>query len=204
MKRRPRRTADEAKSAILEAAARRLVESGPDALRLQEIAEEAGISHPAILHHFGSREGLLQAVVEHVTHQLHEDLIRRLAEPSPDGALMFERVAQTLSTEGHARIIGWLLLGGHDPFDAPILRDGFRAIAEFLHQQRVEHAAGKNVPTYEDTVFTIALSAFALFGHALSGESTFKMAGLPTTRALDRRFREWFAAMLTAHLQGTS
>src|SRR5688572_30471509 len=142
MKRRARRTADEAKAAILEAAARRLAERGPDALRLQEIADEAGISHPAVLHHFGSREGLLRAVVEHVTRELHEDLMKRLAEPVPDGALMFDRVAQTLSTEGHARVIGWLLLGGHDPFDAPFLRDGFRAIAGFLHAQRVLHAEG--------------------------------------------------------------
>ncbi len=35
---------------------------GPAGLRLQEVAKAAGVSHPTILHHFGSREGLIQAL----------------------------------------------------------------------------------------------------------------------------------------------
>ena len=60
---RRRRNAAETRCAILEAAERRLLAGGPDAIRLQEIAADAGISHPAILHHFGSREGLVEAMV---------------------------------------------------------------------------------------------------------------------------------------------
>ena len=60
---RRRRSAAETRDAILEAAERRLVDGGPEAIRLQEIAADAGISHPAILHHFGSREGLVEAMV---------------------------------------------------------------------------------------------------------------------------------------------
>ena len=54
---RRRLPADEAKTRILEAAQKRLTEGGPDAIRLQDLAADLGISHPAILHHFGSREG---------------------------------------------------------------------------------------------------------------------------------------------------
>src|SRR6202046_1147125 len=60
--RRRRNTAD-TRPAILEAAEHRLLAGGPEAIRLQEIAADAGISHPAILHHFGSREGLVEAMV---------------------------------------------------------------------------------------------------------------------------------------------
>src|ERR1700730_12948685 len=60
---RRRRSSAETRTAILEAAERRLLGGGPEAIRLQEIAADAGISHPAILHHFGSREGLVEAMV---------------------------------------------------------------------------------------------------------------------------------------------
>ena len=60
---RRRRSAAETRSAILEAAELRFLSGGPEAIRLQEIAADAGISHPAILHHFGSREGLVEAMV---------------------------------------------------------------------------------------------------------------------------------------------
>jgi len=60
---RRRRSAAETRDAILEAAERRLLDKGPEAIQLQEIAADAGISHPAILHHFGSREGLVEAMI---------------------------------------------------------------------------------------------------------------------------------------------
>ncbi len=58
-----RRNLAETRGAILDAAERRLIDGGPDAVRLEKIAADAGVSHPAILHHFGSREGLVEAIV---------------------------------------------------------------------------------------------------------------------------------------------
>src|SRR5260221_641713 len=52
---RKRRTADEARTAMLDAAEQRLVASGPAAIRLQEVAADVGVSHPTVLHHFGNR-----------------------------------------------------------------------------------------------------------------------------------------------------
>src|SRR5215469_991121 len=51
------------RSAILDAAEKRLINGGPDAIRLEKIAADVRVSHPAILHHFGSREGLVEAMV---------------------------------------------------------------------------------------------------------------------------------------------
>src|SRR5438876_12323626 len=62
---RPRRVRTDTRNAILEAAERRLFANGPEGIRLQDIAADLGISHPAILHHFGSREGLIEALVAH-------------------------------------------------------------------------------------------------------------------------------------------
>ena len=73
---RRRRTADVARQEILEAAERRLAQSGPQGLRLQDVAADVGISHPAVLHHFGSREALVHAVIERAIVKLQEDLVR--------------------------------------------------------------------------------------------------------------------------------
>src|SRR5688572_5204467 len=63
-KKRVRRTAGAAREAILDAAEKRLAEGGPAGLRIQEIARDVGISHPTLLHHFGSRAALVEAVVD--------------------------------------------------------------------------------------------------------------------------------------------
>src|SRR5580704_8287440 len=57
---RVRRTPDQARRLILDAAQAAIARTGPEGLRLQDIAAAAGISHPLILHHFGSRGGLAQ------------------------------------------------------------------------------------------------------------------------------------------------
>ena len=58
---------------VLDAALRILAERGFDATTLQLIADEVGRSKAGLLHHFGSRDALMQAIVEHrdtVNHKL--------------------------------------------------------------------------------------------------------------------------------------
>ena len=67
---RVRRSAEEARAVILDAAETHLRARGPDGLRLKDLADEIGISHPAILHHFGSRTALVQAVMQRMTESI--------------------------------------------------------------------------------------------------------------------------------------
>src|SRR6187455_592631 len=82
---RRRRTAEQARDEILDAAEKRLRERGPDAIRLQEIAGDVGISHPAVLHHFGSREGLVAAVTERVMGKLERELLEVMVRGTETG-----------------------------------------------------------------------------------------------------------------------
>jgi AcrR family transcriptional regulator len=52
------------REALLDAAEHLLPERGAEALTLREVAREAGVSHGAPYHHFGSREALLAAIAE--------------------------------------------------------------------------------------------------------------------------------------------
>src|ERR1700681_4516097 len=79
--RRVRRTPEEAKRLILETARALVARTGPQGLRLQAIAPEAGISHPLILHHFGSRAGLVRALTREAAAELRDRLVQSMTQP---------------------------------------------------------------------------------------------------------------------------
>jgi len=53
---------------ILAVARGEFAEHGFTDARLQDIAERAGLTHPTLLYHFGSKEGLYAAVIEEAVH----------------------------------------------------------------------------------------------------------------------------------------
>jgi AcrR family transcriptional regulator len=202
---RRRRSAEDAKRAILDAAAARFAAHGPAGIRLQEIAADVGVSHPAILHHFGSREDLMRAVIERALGALREELLATLGTSNPseiDVPAMIERVFETFGGHGQARLMAWLALAGEGRRG-----DGgaffVREIAEIVHRQRlaVYAEAGRPAPSFEDSVFAILLATLALIGDALLGEPARASSGLEDPGA-GRRFRQWFAELLVAHLGG--
>ena len=202
---RRRRPAAEAQRAILDAAEQRLLAAGPDALRLQDVAADVGVSHPAILHHFGSREGLMRAVTARALAALEADLIHRLADPSDDvdAAALLERVFETLGNRGQARLVAWLVLTGLGDLPNVAAFRLVRAVAELVHARRVEagHASRED---FEDSLFAIMLAASALIGDAILGAQVRASAGLAQDRNADQRFRRWLAELLVQHLDRNS
>src|SRR6202789_945817 len=115
---RKRRTAEEARNAILDAAERLLVVSGPAGIGLQEVAGDVGVSHPTVLHHFGSREGLIEAVVARALDSLHAGLLAAVqtAPKGPDKVTaLLDSVFETMTRGGHGRAFLWLALSGYAP-----------------------------------------------------------------------------------------
>ena len=78
--RRVRRSPEEARRLILETAQALIDRTGPEGLRLQDIAAEAGISHPLILHHFKSRAGLVRALTRQTAAEFKDRLVAGLAQ----------------------------------------------------------------------------------------------------------------------------
>lgn len=70
--RRERADAARNRAAILRAAERLLVEHGPDRVSLEQVAQAAGVGKGTVFHRFGSRSGLMRALLE--------DRVRRLTE----------------------------------------------------------------------------------------------------------------------------
>jgi TetR/AcrR family transcriptional regulator, repressor for neighboring sulfatase len=199
---RRRRTAEEARHEILAAAQRRLAEGGPEAIRLQDIARDLGISHPTILHHFESREGLLQALARSAMSALNADVMRAISDPnrgaSPEAVL--DRVFETLGESGHARLLAWAALSDRAaarPRSEPH-EQSLRMIADVIHRRLTEEAraAGGRAPSREEADFTVRLVASAMVGDALIGDVVTRLAGLSDAPAVARRFRVWLAALL--------
>ena len=203
---RTRRSAAEARAAILDAAAKRLREGGPEAVRLQDVARDLGVSHPAILHHFGSRESLMKDLAAHVIEGLETELLRGLAlaanEESAQDVLM--RVFESLGDAGHARLLAWRALAGRTESEPPDPRDKtlLGALADLVHARRCAAAAERGIaaPSREDSEFVVRLGAAALLGEGVAGaEFDRSLAGAADAAERRRRFFAWFARLLVSH-----
>jgi AcrR family transcriptional regulator len=194
---RLRRTPEEARRLILDTAQELIARSGPEGLRLQEIAAAAGISHPLILHHFGSREGLVRALVQQAVDELRDKLIATMGSAESSLEQEFEQVFNAYR-DGLAQRLAWLATidpTGEQVEPATIMRD----IADSLHERRVAVAQPGAAPDRADTQMLVHLIAVAAFGDAIAGRRLWRSAGLPATDDTDRRFRRWLAALIREH-----
>jgi len=194
---RRRRSAAETRSAILEAAERRLLDGGPDAIRLQEIAAAAGISHPAILHHFGSREGLVEAMVLRGIAGLQAQFLAgwpSAKEPDVEGVL--ERFYEVASHRGMARMLAWLILSGQS---YRTMKTGLlKPAAERMHAGRVRRAQRdrRRPPELEDSLFAATHLFILVLGDSLFGPSIRRAMGLGSGPDSTRRFRRWLGKVI--------
>src|SRR6266576_1097443 len=137
---RLRRTPEEARRLILDTAQDLIARSGPEGLRLQEIAAAAGISHPLILHHFGSREGLVRALVQQAVDELRDKLIPAMRAAEWSLEQEFDEVFDAYR-DGLAQRLAWLATidpTGEAISPAAVMRD----IADSLHAMSRMTAAG--------------------------------------------------------------
>jgi len=112
---RIRRTAQEARRLILDTAADRLAQFGIKGLNVQGVARDAGISHATLLHHFGSAEGMQQALMSDMTAALVKDILSALDGKSGDDEPDIVRALfQTLAKGGHVKLIAWAAVTDQD------------------------------------------------------------------------------------------
>ena len=199
---RQRRSPEEARRLILDTAQELIVRTGPDGLRLQEIAARAGISHPLILHHFGSREGLVRALTQEAVTELRDRLIEALGSPDYSLEQQLHRVFDAFR-DGLAQRLAWLTTvdpQGQQAQTATVMRD----IADRLHARRLAAALPGAAIERADTESMIHLVAAAAFGDAIFGTQLRRSAGLDQTSETEQRFRSWLASLIREHTAKTS
>jgi len=108
-----------ARAVIRDEALRLFAEHGPDAVSVRQIGAAAGVSPGLVIHHFGSKDGLREAVDEHVLAMfgamLGELATPDLYDPAAAGSLA-EAVVRHLPPGSPVRgYLRRLLLAGGDP-----------------------------------------------------------------------------------------
>lgn len=142
---RRRRTVDDAKREILDVAAQLLERDGPDAVRVQVVAREMGVSDAAVHCHFGNREALMEALLRDVGRRMKrelQDVIDRWDAERFDVRALVSLLDDSYRRRGYGRLAGWLHLAGWRSKGSGM----FRAHAEAIHAARVERARRLGTP----------------------------------------------------------
>jgi AcrR family transcriptional regulator len=87
---------DLTKSLILDNAERLFADLGFGATSLRQIIANAGVNLAAIHYHFGSREGLIKAVLSRRLEPLNQDRLERLARSEAVGELAVDTILEAL------------------------------------------------------------------------------------------------------------
>lgn len=181
---RIRRTAEEARTVILEVAASRLASMGLEGLNISGVAKQAGMSHGTVIHHFGSTAAMREALFAQMTGALLQGIVTALGhQQSPEQIL--DRLFATLSGGGHGKLLAWLALEPQ-AFDAPSDRGAmFSSIVETIARESGHQENARQ------TVFLVALAAVGL---SISGDQLADLVGL--TGEEQQQFPTWLADRL--------
>ena len=169
---RRRLDAADARESILAAAEALLVEGGPDALRLTEVATRAGVSHPNVLYHFGSVGELQAQLAQRVAGRLAGEMAQVFAEGMSGKMPLqeaIEAVFRVFDEHGFGRLLAWLELSKNEPtFDA------LARILELLRKVITSHpllAGEENERRRRRVVPIIELVIVSAIGYGLVGKT---------------------------------
>jgi TetR/AcrR family transcriptional regulator len=120
------------REALLESALRLFAARGYDAVGVQEVVDVTGITKPTLYHYFGSKRGLLEALLETYFEQLNGRVVEA-AVYSGDLPLTLKRIVEAyfrFARENPAFYRLQLAL-----WFAPVESDGYQAVARFNRAQ---------------------------------------------------------------------
>ncbi len=164
---RVRRAPEAARDNILAAAERLLVDDGPLALKLADVAAGAGVANASVIHHFGSIDGLHAALMERMVNQLIADVLAiadQAGERDDKQEAVFQALFDVFETRGAARLAAWLELTGEWRRMTHI-RDAVRMV--ILKRASFGDVTSKQAEDLVLISVTLAMGA-GLFGHALA------------------------------------
>jgi AcrR family transcriptional regulator len=194
---RVRRSPEESRRAILEAAAVLLIEGGPRAVQVRAVAERVGMTDAGVAHHFGSRDALLLALLRHGAHRLRESVQEAAARWMDQGADVAGLVARMAAVyaEGYGELAIALHAAGWRDERSGLLDP----VVDALHQAR--RRADVPSPRKEDTRLAVAALHQALATEAVYGPAFRRSAGIsPRAASSSTRQLAWWTATLEQRL----
>lgn len=172
---RLRRTSEEARAGALVSARKLLLASGPDAITLQSVAADVGMSHTNLIHHFGSAAGLqtalMREMVSELTNTIEQAVIRLRAG---EGSMrdFVDIVFDVFDSGGAAQLAAWIVMSGESERLAPV-GEVVRSYVQNV-ERGVDNEGGQ---LHERITSATLLVTLAAFGDALIGENLRGMVG---------------------------
>lgn len=192
---RRRRSPEAARENILAAAESLLLEKGPQALKLADVAASAGVVHATVLHHFGSIDDVQTALMERMIRQLVARILDSTVagdDPQRQADAGARALFDAFESRGAARLAAWLELTGESR-RLTVVREAVREVVA----NRLARDGRVDAETAED--FILVCVALAL-GVGLFGPSLATLLGRPAgrTRELALDLIRWRMSAVTA------
>ena len=112
----PNRRGLKSRELVLDAAERVMAEHGFEAATLARVVEESGVPMSSVYHYYGSKDGMLLAVMERGAERFFADLAssdRRFGRPTQHLATVISATVQAL--ERHPDFLRWLIVFAAQP-----------------------------------------------------------------------------------------
>jgi AcrR family transcriptional regulator len=199
---RVRRSPEEARNVILDAADRVFALHLPDAVGLKEIGREAGVSHALVTHYFGTYAGLVEATLERRFERLRASLVQQLfgafeAKASAGELLATYRaaIARNAADPVTVRLAMWATMSGRTSKEDFFTHrmQGLRLLADAL-EARID------VPR-EDLEFCLIASFALTVTWTVGGEAIAGALGKKRARGVDVSFEQRVATMIDGYLE---
>lgn len=172
---------------ILDVSEELLAAEGLTGVTLDAVATRVGITRQGVLHHYGSREGLLAALRTHLTDHMHKAFLEALRElPSESRSArdlahlawsVHDRYASIGRISAHLALVGQLK---PEDVTAPWIQDLAVSLQESSGAARGEEA-----------LFAALAGTMVAMTEVLFGPLFYRCAGLPATADVRDRFRSW-------------
>jgi AcrR family transcriptional regulator len=202
---RVRRSPEEARAVILDAAERVFAVHLPDAVGLKEIAREAEVSHALVTHYFGTYGGLVEAALERRFEVLRTSLVQQLVvaiEAKAGGGELLAEYRRALARHAAdpvtVRLATWAAISGRgaqEDFFAHRVQ-GLRLLADALQQQPDLSRVSR-----EDLEFCLIASFSMTVVWTIGGDALSGALGKKKPRGSDAAFEARVAAMIDAYLR---
>lgn len=178
---RRRRSADEAREEAIASARKLLIERGPYAVTLKAVADDLGMSHTNLLHHFGTAGELQSELMSAMVRDLADALMGAVAHLRSDVAaprVVVDMVFDAFDKGGAGRLAAWIGLSDNLSLLEPV-RD---AVTELVCALEEKFAQEKGDPHLGVTSAVLFIALLA-FGDSVIGEPLKEMLDRERTAA---------------------
>jgi TetR/AcrR family transcriptional regulator, repressor for neighboring sulfatase len=175
--RRVRRTPEEARTLALASARRLLLADGPDAVTLQAVATDLGMSHTNLIHHFGSAAGLQSELMRQMMSELTatiESAVMRLRAGKGEMRDFVDIVFDAFDRGGAGRLAAWIILSGETGRLTPV----GEVVRDYIDSVERSAETGADAQHVHERVTSATLFVtMAALGDAIIGNPLRRMVG---------------------------